>query len=68
MNELEQLRKEINELRERLALLERRESRIADAAHQEYQRQRLDWFQRQVPQPTFIQDVARHFPPGAVLC
>lgn len=58
MTEIEQLRKEVNELRERVAKLEAR-----PAPAPSY---RLDWSRPM--QPTWIQDVARQFPPGTILC
>jgi hypothetical protein len=39
MTELEQLRKEVNELRERLALLEARKDRLEGAEHDRYRKE-----------------------------
>lgn len=62
MTELEQLRKEVNELRERVAKLEARP--VAPP------QQLFDWSRNPpVPmQPTWTQEMAKHFPPGTVLC
>jgi hypothetical protein len=62
MSEVEQLRKEVNELRERIAKLEATRAPMTGtwAPHGVPQ-----WPQ---PQPTWISDVAQHFPPGTVLC
>jgi hypothetical protein len=60
MTELEQLRKEVNELRERVAKLEAAAQMATSAP------MRLDW--TNPAQPTWISQVAQHFPPGTILC
>jgi flagellar motility protein MotE (MotC chaperone) len=67
MSELEQLRKEVAELRERLAQLEDRKQRLEREEWREYSAMR-DECLRSLPQPTFVQEVAKYFPPGTILC
>jgi predicted nuclease with TOPRIM domain len=63
MTELEQLRKEVNELRERLALLEARKDRLEGAEYDHYRKERdalyRAWADKQPPwplRPTPIRD------------
>jgi hypothetical protein len=61
MSEIEQLRKEVNELRERIAKLEAARAPMTPGAPQ--------WFPLPAaPHPTFVQDAAKNFPPGTILC
>jgi hypothetical protein len=60
---------EIEELRRRLARLEDQKRRKDDAEWMRRMDERHAWLRANpIPQPTFIQDVAQHFPPGTILC
>jgi DNA repair exonuclease SbcCD ATPase subunit len=69
MSEIEQLRKEVNELRERLAKLEARKDRLEESEWRKFRDTRDDWLRNNpMPHPIFIQEVAKNFPPGTILC
>ena len=69
MNEVERLREEIRDLRERLARLEARKDRMERESYAEFQRAKEEWVRANpMPQPQFINDWATHFPPGTILC
>ena len=69
MTEIEQLRKEINELRERTAKLEARKERAQRVEYERFRQERDEWFRQNPMPPASPHWISpRDFPPGTIIC